>query len=235
MSMLRVVLLALLGAGIMVLVTAAFIPFSSRSVARGDSIPVMVTTESEQAKVPESVNDFYPVISERYGQNPIVKNGEDASQAVGFTVKFPRIDLDYKLQLAAIEPVPNGSDYVWLFYSKNAIADDMTFNQFWENGGITINYHENMTLVHNDDGSTNISYSNLTTLFVDVKEYGLDAYETEISGHPAVAIADLHREFKGFAIHDPTQVDFIAGNTYVSLQGYKDTNELIRMAETMPF
>ncbi|MEP0825209.1 MAG: hypothetical protein HRF40_06970 [Nitrososphaera sp.] len=155
----------------------------------------------------------------------------------GFDVKFPRIESYYELQLATIDQVQNDTTryYVWLFYSPTPITDKMTINQFWEQGGITINYHENLVSVLNDEGTSGLSYTDMAAMVESSIQSGLVAYEGDINGHRMVAIEDKHREFQGFAIHDPAQVDFIAGNTYVSLQGYKALPDLVQMAESMPF
>lgn len=248
------VALSLVGAGIVALVTAAFIPFSTQNEAGADSsnAKMMTATENSQqhkSKTPESADDLYPVIKERWSGPDIttITNELEASSKAGFGVKFPTQmpSSDYKLQLAIVNR-ETGEDnkYVFLYYSEKPITNEMTFNQFWEQGGISVTYHKNFAMVRNDFpesvgsmnyGEMNPSFSNLTAMVEAVKDSGMNAYETTINGHQASAIADVHREFQGFPVHDPAQVDFIVGNTHITLQGYKDTDELIRIAESMPF
>lgn len=204
-------------------------------------------SQQRKSKTPESVDDLYPVINERWSGPDItatITNELEASSKAGFDVKFPTHmpSGDYKLQLAIVNR-ETGEDnkYVFLYYSEKPITNEMTFNQFWEEGGISVTYHKNMTMVRNDlegtmnYGEMNPSFSNLTAMVEAVKDSGMNAYETTINGHQASVIADVHREFQGFPVHDPAQVDFIAGNTHVTLQGYRETDDLIRIAESMPF
>lgn len=224
-------LAVLSAAGILVaayVVATGLVPVSSiqEEVDTG-AVPMMVMTGSDyEPKVPESVDDFYPVIQERWGQNPQVTDEMEASRTTGFDVRFPRMEPDYNLQLGVFDPLPDGGAYVWLFYSKNPIPDDMTLNRFWADGGITINYHKQRVVVVNEDGSINTSSSELPMS---------DIYGININNYNAIAISQQYREFQGFDIHDPAQVDFIVGNTYISLQAYMETEELIDVAKIIPF
>ncbi|WP_148701096.1 hypothetical protein [Candidatus Nitrososphaera evergladensis] len=243
------------GAGIIALVTAAFVPFSAWSITTAttgieNNTPVAAAAESKrETKAPESVDDLYPVIKQRWsGSNfTAITNESEASSLAGFDVKFPTRmpSSDYKLQLGIVNrETGDNNKYVFLYCSEKPVTDDMTFNQFWEQGGISVTYHKNATSYVNEyDGNTYTSYSNITAMYeIVVHEYGFDAHLTNVNGHQAIAIADVHREFVPepyneleFAVHDPAQVDFVAGNTYVTLQGYKDADELVRIAESIPF
>src|SRR5690606_14965280 len=119
------------------LVTASSLPYSMLNKADADFSPtVMMETEpgsssEHEARVPKSASEFYPVISERWGQNPTIDSEEEASYVAGFDVKFPRIESDYELPLAAIDQVQNDTRYyVWLFYAPTPITDKMPVNQF---------------------------------------------------------------------------------------------------------
>ena len=90
-----------------------------------------------------------------------------------------------------------------------------------------------MTTVSNKDGTISTSFSNLTAILGFARMSDLDARGGDVNGHVIVAIADRHRDFQGFDVRDPAQMDFIAGDTYVSLQGYKSNDELVRIAKTM--
>jgi hypothetical protein len=157
---------------------------------------------------------------------PKVTNEVEASEAAGFEVKFPCIQPDYQLQLAVVDALSDGGKYVWLFYSENPIPDGMTVNQFWADGGITINYHKEITV---DAGSYALNFLH------SIEMSGKDAHGANINGHYGVAISELYRVFQGVDVHDPAHVDFTTGITYVSLQAYMDTEGLTEVAKTMPF
>lgn len=242
MRMSQIATVFLAGMAVIALATVPLLAFPVESVADEDSMTGVETEANYEPEPPSSVNDLYPRISERFGQET-VNNEEEASDAVDFDIRFPRTEPDYELQLAAIDRIENGSDYIYLFYSSSPMTDDMTINQFWEQGGIWIIYQKNATEYVNEyDGRIYTSYINFTAEYESIVYLGLDAYKTDVNGYQAIAIADVHRQFVpephshlSFAVHDPAQVDFVAGNTYVTLQGYKETDELIRIAESIPF
>lgn len=188
--------------------------------------------------MPTSADDFYPIIRERWSgpNSTAITNEQEALSLTDFEVKFPtQIPDGYKLQLGIVDS-DGGEDnkYVFLYYSANSITNDTRFNHFWEQGGISIIYHKNVTEYFDDNGDHHMSYSSIENMADFVRSQGLEAYEPVINGHRGLAIGEYHRVFQGFPIHDPAQVDFGSGNTYISIQAYMDTEELVGIAESIP-
>jgi hypothetical protein len=245
------VVIVLTGATVLVLLSTWNIAESGSAFA--SEMTDIQTESNDEEKVPTSVNEFYPVITERWtGPNvTAVTNEMEATYTANFDVKFPREmpSSNYKLQLGLVSHEYGNHNYddnnhVFLFYSEERITNKLTLNQFWEQGGIWVVYNKNLTMVQNNFpeskgsenyGEWNPTWFNLTDTLIAAKESGMDVYETEINGHYLVAIEAQDREFQGFTVHDPAQVEFMAGNTHVMLRGYQDTEELIEIAESMWF
>lgn len=206
---------------------------SQMALASDDS-----SSTSSSSKAPTSADDFYPVIRERWsGPNMTAITSESETLSLAdFDIRFPtQMPSGYKLQLGIVNS-ETGEDnkYVLLYYSANPITEDTRFNHFWEQGGISIIYHKNVTEYFADNGDHHMSYSSIHNMADFARSNGKSAYEPVINGHRGVAIGDHHHVFQGFPIHDPAQVDFGAGNTYISIQAYMDTEELVRIAESIP-
>jgi len=88
-----------------------------------------------------------------------------------------------------------------------------------------------VTEYFDDNGDHHMSYSSIDGIAM---MQGQNSYEPLINGHRGIAIDEQQRVFQGFPIHDPAQVDFGAGNTYISIQAYMDAKQLVRIAESIP-
>lgn len=172
-----------------------------------------------------------PLIDQRFGHLFLIQNESQASQLADFNVKFPtKLPQEYNLQLSVVDPTIENNKYVWLFYSKTPISDNMTTHDFWEHGGISIDYYK----VDKDNTEEIFTTKVLPTYIDAVKNSGyLDAHQTTINGHAALAYSQVYTEFQGWKVHQPSQVEFIEGNSHITLQADLPLEELIQVAKSI--
>ncbi len=193
---------------------------------------MMIAHNAEAKSNPiKEASDFYPNIKERWASKIRVSSDSEASSLSGFDVRFPaRIPTGYKLELAVVDPTIEDNKYVYLFYSRNCISESMRIDEFFAWKGILVIYHKASLVI----GSSSFSDTQIRFFIKASKDYGTNAYEVTINGHRGIVFSERDRDLQGFKIHDPSQVDFIADDTYITLQAFLPETELIQIAESIP-
>ncbi len=168
-----------------------------------------------------------PFISQRWGDEIKVNNETEASQTAGYLVKFPtKLPDNYKLQLSVVDPLTPANKYVYLFYSKSPITDTMRWHDFLNAGGITMNIHH--------DRYQDPSPDPFGVLLIGLQHMGYqDAHEITVNGYKGWAGSNHTRNFNGWVIEDPSEVEYLANGTDVQIAGDLPVDELIDTAQSM--
>ncbi|MHB8602699.1 MAG: DUF4367 domain-containing protein [Nitrosotalea sp.] len=174
-------------------------------------------------------SSFYPIIKERWKNATMVHNESQATSLAGYEIKFPsKILFDSNLQFGVVETAPDDAKFVLLFYSKEPLTDSTRFNEFFKQNGIWIAYRRWTS--SSQEGSFDFNIPNYIRTF---KKEGRDGYEITINGHKGMASSQRDRLFHGVDIHDPSQVEFMIKETHITIQGYLEKDDLIKIAESI--
>ncbi len=159
-----------------------------------------------------------------------IDNDSQATTLVSYRIKFPsKMPPSYNLQFGMIETVHDNNKFVILFYSKDTITDAMRANEFFAQKGIAIYYRKEESDPRKEGGFEFHIRDYLCALQRDKVE----ASEVTINGHKGIVSSQRDRLFHGVEIHDPSQVEFVMKETHITIQGYLEKEDLIRIAESI--
>ncbi len=144
---------------------------------------------------------------------------EMAKTMLGFDIKYPILPKGYNVQ--AMSADPESGTYKMLL-ANNEVTSTTTFEEFYADGGILIFIED-----HSDG---NIDTENWSTNWLE-RDDGLSVSINDKNG----IIKDIKRTsfVDGSLLTDPAKVVFYEGKVLHKVQGISNTNDLVKLAESL--
>jgi len=220
--------IAMITAVVCVVVIIAFVTVLPKIEAQ--SFGLLIASKEPQSYVGSLSQELS--ISQRWGDKIKIQSDSEASQLTGLNVRFPtKLPEAYSLQLSVVDPTIENDKYVWLFYSKTPITNAMNVHEFWNQGGIIVIYHKTDPYMKNQVESERW----LSNFISSATKFGYtDAHEITINDHMGIAYNNqTFKNVDGVKVNQPSQVEYLAEDTDITLQSVLPESELITIGQSI--